>query len=234
MTLTEIEKRLKALKAKGYIDSLRKGPTGIGYTFEYELGLKETNVSIPDLGGRVELKATRKNSSSLITLFTFNKGVWKISQKDLIKTYGYKDEKGRQAFYNVVWQNSANSQGLLIESDEKENLVKIMSVKTGQLIAEWSVFNLVAKFVTKFERLIFIMAHSKRNVENKEQFHFAEAYYLEKPSVKSFIKSFKNGNIGIDIRMHLKPNGSVRNHGTGIRVYESKLLSLFEKSRSLL
>jgi hypothetical protein len=81
MTLQEIQRDLKRLKDKGYISSLRKGPTGIGYTLEKELNLKENNIAIPDIGGRVELKATKINASSLITLFTFNKGVWQIPQQ---------------------------------------------------------------------------------------------------------------------------------------------------------
>lgn len=91
MTLKEIQKKLETLKAKGYVSSKRRGPTGIGHTLEQELNLNETNIAIPDIGGRVELKATRKNSSSLITLFTFNRGVWQIPQIDVIEKYGYVD-----------------------------------------------------------------------------------------------------------------------------------------------
>ncbi|MBF0517873.1 MAG: hypothetical protein HQK97_12330 [Nitrospirae bacterium] len=75
MTFVEIIKRLKSLKEQGFIQSLRRGPTGVGYTLETKLALNETNISLPDIGGRVELKATRRSSSSLITLFTFNRGV---------------------------------------------------------------------------------------------------------------------------------------------------------------
>ena len=85
MTLIELKKRLKALKNRGFISSKRKGPTGIGYTFETELHLKETNIAIPDLGGRIELKTTRENSNSFVTLFTFNKSVWQIHPKEAIK-----------------------------------------------------------------------------------------------------------------------------------------------------
>ncbi len=68
MNLNELTKRLRQLSEKGFIKSQRKGPTGIGHLLESELGLSETNIAIPDIGGRVELKATRKDSKSLITL----------------------------------------------------------------------------------------------------------------------------------------------------------------------
>jgi len=102
MQLKELIKRLEKLREKEFIQTIRRGPTGIGHLAESELGLSETNIAIPDIGGRVEMKATRRNANSLITLFTFNKAVWKIKQKDIINKYGYKDEQGRQALYNIV------------------------------------------------------------------------------------------------------------------------------------
>jgi len=92
MQLKELVERLTQLKEKGFLETSRKGPTGIGHLLEKELGLFETNIAIPDIGGRIELKATRRKSNSLITLFTFNRAVWLINQKDLILHYGYKDE----------------------------------------------------------------------------------------------------------------------------------------------
>ncbi len=91
MTLKEIERRLCALKRKGYVLSLRKGSTGVGYTFEQEMDLSETNIPVPDLG-----------STSLVTLFCFNRGVWHVSQKDLIKRYGYIDDLSKKALKNTI------------------------------------------------------------------------------------------------------------------------------------
>jgi len=72
MQLKELIKKLEALEQKGYLETSRQGPTGIGHLLEKEMGLFENNIPIPDIGGRVELKATRRNVNSLITLFTFN------------------------------------------------------------------------------------------------------------------------------------------------------------------
>ena len=84
MTLKEIENKLRKLKERGFIITHRKGPTGIGHTLEQELQLSETNLAIPDIGGRIELKASRKESGSMITLFTFNKAVWQMPQKEIL------------------------------------------------------------------------------------------------------------------------------------------------------
>ena len=74
MELPEFIKKFKLLKARGFIPSQRKGTTGIGYTLEFELGIDENNIAGPDFG-KIELNAHRAKSNSMITLFTFNKGL---------------------------------------------------------------------------------------------------------------------------------------------------------------
>lgn len=234
MTLAELIKRLKALKAKGYIKSRRKGDTGIGHTCEYELGLKESNIPMPDIGGRVELKTTRNSSKSLNTLFTFNRGVWKLKPREMIKKYGYMDEQDRWAYYNTIWSGKVNSQGLTLFINENEKTVGIQSHKSAEIIASWSIYTLLAKFMTKFERLLFVKADSKMSDGGVEFFHFVEAYYIENPTAAAFLESFRNGIIGVDVRMHLRPNGTVRNHGTGFRIFEIEFQSLFSSRRKLL
>ncbi|MFX1588732.1 MAG: MvaI/BcnI family restriction endonuclease, partial [Promethearchaeota archaeon] len=135
MTLQEIKRRLKRLKEKGYIQSLRKGPTGIGFTLEKELNIKENNIAIPDIGGRVELKATRINASSLITLFTFNRGVWQIPQRKVIEKYGYLDEKQRLALYNLARVGDVNTQGLTLVINDSKSQVNLIHKASNTLIA---------------------------------------------------------------------------------------------------
>lgn len=233
MNLQQLQRELSKLRDKGYVTSLRKGPTGIGYTLERELNLKENNVAIPDVGGRVELKSSRRNASSLITLFTFNRGVWHIPQKMVIENYGYQDESGRFALYNMVRVGEINSQGLTVRIDEKKNEVHLIHEFSNTLIAVWSAYTIVGKFLNKTERLLLVLADSKLRKDKKEEFHFNEAYLLTDPKPENFVEAFKKGSIVIDIRMHLKPNKAVRNHGTGFRIREIDIPLLYSTRRNL-
>lgn len=233
MTLNELTKKLKEISSKGFIKSQRKGPTGIGHLLETELGLSETNIAIPDIGGRVELKATRKDSKSLITLFTFNRGVWKIRQNELIERWGYIDKDGRKSLYTTVNNLSPNPLGFYYEIDELKNVLILKNKMNEQTIVEWSVYVVAGKFMTKLDRILFVLAANKI-IDNEEYFHFNEAYLLEKPSIDNFIKAFKNNLILIDIRMHIKPSGGVRNHGTGFRIYEKELINLYSIKKKIL
>jgi hypothetical protein len=232
MTLKEIISRLQILSDKGFIASKRKGPTGIGHLLESELELFETNVAIPDVGGRVELKATRKNIRSLITLFTFNRGVWKIKQIDLITKYGYIDEDNRRALYCDV-SIKPNAQGLFITIDSVRNLICLKHVDADESLAEWSTYVIAGKFMTKMDRLILVLAENLKDKE-AEQFYFKEAYLLEQPTPEKFLEAFKKGEVILNIRMHLKESGGVRNHGTAIRTYEQHLDLLYNKKRKIL
>lgn len=233
MNLNELRKKLQEIKKRGYIESLRSGSTGIGYTLEKLLDLNENNLPIPDLGGRVEIKTIRKDSQSLITLFTFNKGVWQISQSEIIKTYGYKDEKERLALKNTLFYKKEIPQNIMIELDEVNNLIQLVDKQTKKVLAIWDIYNIVGKFMSKLGRLLVIFADRKYQ-NDKEFFYYNEGYILSNPSSRKFIKAFKDSLIGIDLRMHLKENGSVRNRGTGFRIKEKDLIELYENIVAIL
>ena len=233
MTLTELKRRLKALKNRGFIPSKRKGPTGIGYTFESELNLKETNVAIPDLGGRIELKTTRENSSSFVTLFTFNKAVWQIHSKEAIKRYGYFDKNKRHCLYVRVGFGKPNNQGLLLAMDNSNENLQLKD-ESGLLIGNWKISHIVAKFLSKMGRLIVVFADSMKNKIGVEEFFYKKAYLLENPSDDNFVNAIKKKSAFVDVRMYLRPDGSVRNHGTAFRVYERDLGLLYKTKKELI
>ncbi len=233
MRLLELTKRLQSLRDKGFVKTIRKGPTGIGHLLEHELELKENNIAIPDIGGRVELKATRRNASSLITLFTFNKGVWRIKQADLIAKYGYMDENERHALYNIVNMKTPNSQGFYLTIDIEKHLIILRNVSVNNSIAEWSTYVIAGKFMTKLDRLVLILADSKYE-EDAEYFHYNEAYLLEEPTPDKFLEAFEKNELMIDLRMHLKESGGVRNHGTGFRISEKNLMDLYARIKQLM
>ncbi len=212
--------------------SRREGSTSIGHTLEQELGLTENNLAIPDISGRVELKATRKNSSSLITLFAFNKAVWRIHPKEVIEKYGYIDEKSRQALQSRVSCSRYNSRNLKIELDKIDHKVHLYS-NTEDLLATWNIYTIVGKFISKFEKLLIVFADTRR-VHGKESFLFNEAYLLKEPLPECFLRAFENSQIVIELRMYLKNTGSVRNHGTAFRIKESDIIHLYKDKQQIL
>ena len=156
MTLKEFKSKLTTIEKLGYVQSKRKSNTGIGYTLETLLGIKENNIKLPDLG-KFELKSKRKNVQTFVTMFTFNSGVWKIHQKDVIKTYGYKDKQKRKALKCFV-RIKPNPQGLYLKVTSK---ALQLYHHDKNLIAEWSATTLLEYFARKLPQLILVLANTR-------------------------------------------------------------------------
>ena len=234
MRLSELRQLMRELSEMGFVKSERTGSTGIGHTLEEWLGVSENNLPIPDLSGRVEIKATRTTTNNLITLFTFNKSVWQLTQSEVIERWGYFDEgRQRYALYSMVSATEVNPQGLRIILPDGSDTLSVIDAESEEVLATWDIYSVVGKFMSKFERLLFVRAEP-RMVGGVEEFHYLAARLLTEPNSLMFRKSFLAGKGFIDIRMHLRPNGSVRNHGTGFRIREQDLPSFFGLVEDLL
>ena len=200
---------------------MRRGNTGIGYTLETLLGIAENNIKLPDFG-IIELKSKRKNVSTPVTMFTFNSGAWKLSQKETIQKYGYKDKQNRQALKCFV-TTSVNAQGLFVKV-ENDSLILSHTDKT--VIAEWKGIDLASYFKAKLPALALVLADTT-TIDGREAFHYDEAYLLSNPTEDTLLESIEKGVILVDLRMHLNSNGGVRNRGTAFRIKEANLVNCF-------
>ena len=67
--MTNSNEAIWRVEKKGFIPSHQAGDIGVGKTLEDELGVEENSVQVTELG-EVELKVTRGDSNSKLTLFT--------------------------------------------------------------------------------------------------------------------------------------------------------------------
>jgi hypothetical protein len=229
MLLSKFKARLRKIQSRGYISTKRKGNTGIGYTFESLLGLKENNIRIPDLGN-IELKTKRRNTSSKVTMFTFNRGAWIVPLSEVIKKYGYVDKYERHALKCTV-SIKPNPQGLYLRTTRKD--LQLHNLKKD-IIASWKSDILMDYFSRKLPSLIIVTADTRRNSRGREEFHYSEAYLLNYPSKQGLLKLIDKGYIVVDLRMHLTKSRQVRNRGTAFRIAEENLLRCFKKVTKLL
>lgn len=226
MTLQEFKIRFENIKKRGFIPTLRNGPTGIGYTLETELGIEENNIAEPDIEN-IEIKAHRTKGNSLITLFTFNNKVWQIPSLDAVKKYGSKDKNGRLGLYYTM-SLKPNSEGLFLHVADEEISVRHIS---GEVIAIWKLEDLAKRFVQKIPALLFVSAFTEER-DGKEYFHFYRAQLMKNTTPELLADQFRAENILVDLRLHDK-GSRARNHGTGFRTYEDKLPLLFSEIRDI-
>ncbi|MCX6155998.1 MAG: MvaI/BcnI family restriction endonuclease [Candidatus Kapabacteria bacterium] len=221
MTIEEFAKDFKIIKAKGFIQSTRRGPTGIGHTLETQLEIIENNAAFPDIEG-AELKAHRTKGNSLITLFTFNRKAWKMPPLEAVKLHGSLDKDGRQGLYYTM-SLKPNSAGLFLEVQKTEISVRHIS---GSIIATWQLQTLADRFMQKMPALLFVSAFTEER-DGIEYFHFYRAQLMKGTSPELLADQFRAENILVDLRLHDKVTRA-RNHGTGFRTFENKLPLLFQ------
>jgi hypothetical protein len=226
LTLDEFKKRFAKIRKMGWVPSRRKSNTGVGYTLETLLGIQENNIALPDLG-TVELKSHRVNSTSMITLFTFNRNVWKMNPLKAIRTYGTRDKNGRLGLYFTM-SPTPTSTGLFLYIEEETISVRHIS---GELIAEWNLDALAQQFMRKLPALVLVSALSEIRGDT-EYFSYTSARLLEGTSPEILREQILAGNILVDLRLHDQPS-SARNRGTGFRARKNKLPLLFSTMMEL-
>jgi len=222
MELSEFVEKFHDLRGQGFVASHRRGPTGVGKTLEDLLHLPENNIASPDLG-LIELKAHRSNSTSLITLFTFNRKVWQMKPLDAIRQYGSLDPKGRLGMYYTMLLKP-NSAGLFLYVEKEHVSVRHIS---GNVIAVWSLESLVQQFVRKIPALIVVSAYAEMRGDI-EYFHYFRARLMKNPSPALLADQFREETIFLDLRLH-DAETKARNHGTGFRIADKNLPSLFRE-----
>ena len=82
--------------------------------------------------------------------------------------------------------------------------------------------------------LVIVYADTRINSDGREEFWFNEAFYLTQPNEDNLLDLIKKNIIIVDVRMHLKENKAVRNHGTGFRINEEFLNLCFGSRKKLI
>lgn len=231
-SLGEFKTKLKIISEKGFVRSLRKGDTGIGYTLESLLGIGENNVPLADLG-EIELKAYRKDSGSMLTLFTCEpKPAGGDRDKMLLKEFGYPSEKkGRiRELYCTINASRYNNQSLKLSVEQ--NVIRVTS-SSKNIDVYWNFEALGERFNKKIQKLIVVEAEAMFQ-DDEERFYFSDAYLLGGFDFKSFCKLVESDSVTVDFRMHLRNKETVRNHGTAFRVHKKRLMECYQTKEKLL
>ena len=233
MDLKSLKKKLQKIEKQGFIKTHRAGDTGIGKTLEDLLGIQENNIPLHDISGVAELKAYRKDTTSMLTLFTLEP-LPRGGDRDklLLDNFGYSKRNNQRSkeLYSPLLCRRYNNQGLKL-SVEKDK-IRIQG-KGRRLNIYWNMESVEKKFHDKLPALVYVLA-DKKIIDNKEHFHFNEAYLLTDFNFMSFKKMVKKDEIVIDIRMHYRPNGSIRNHGTAFRMKINRLYCAFKNKKKLI
>ena len=222
------------VSARGFVKTLRPGDTGVGYTLETLLEIPENNSPRGDFQG-MEIKAYRDSETEFddqekMNLF-LKEPEWLdgLTTAERIQQYGYKDPNGRQAWYLSATsrRNEANLQLVVTEQGD------VLELHRNDLpIARWSVEVLEQRLQEKHAHSVFVGAES-RGKGADEEFWYKTVTWCQEPSAKRLLELAATGDIIVELRMHLRPDGSARNHGTAFRIRKHKLQTLFREQKTI-
>ena len=233
MNLKTLKKKLQNIKKQGFVKSHRVGDTGIGKTLEDLLGIKENNIPLHDISDVAELKAYRRDATSMLTFFTLEP-LPEGGDRDrlLLDNFGYskRDNQRSKELHSTLSCRRYNNQGLKLSVGKDK--IRVQG-KGKRLNIYWDIESLEKKFHDKLPALVYVLA-DRKIIKNKEHFNFNEAYLLTDFDFESFKKMVKKDEIVVDFRMYYRPDGSVRNHGTGFRVKINKLYHAFKNKKKLI
>jgi hypothetical protein len=224
-SFTELLEKFDGIKERGWIDSLRTGDTGIGYTFETLLGIQENNDQRADFQGiEIKCKGTKEgevSTSSKINLFQAGP-VWlaEATAKERIRILGRPGDDGLYACYSQVTA-TPNNLGLLLDILHASEKIDLR--KSAEALGFWRFSKLAKRLAEKHSRAAFVKARV-RNTKTKSQYAYEELVYCDQPSIERFVKLVADRNIVFEFTMSEKPDGTIRNHGYPWRLIRAEFL----------
>ena len=224
LTLEQIQQKLIEINQKGFIGiseaDYRRDDGITGQLLEKEFGLRENNLSVPDLGV-YELKGFRKGSGNL-TLFhkTPNRGLTPIQMFDrfgYVKASNRNPEVLKKKLFTTITGKKFNRLGLKLVSAET-NTIEVYH--HDEFISGWN----LTQALNKPEKVIIVFAETTGKVNTlEERFHFKEAYRCE--GFKDLTELVNDGVIFLDLCIDQVVGDTKVPHDRGphIRIRKSKL-----------
>lgn len=238
------------IAAMGWVPNARPGNSGgVGNTLEDLLGIEENNLPIPN-AAEWELKAQRKNTRSLTTLFHIEPSprALKFVPEIFLKKYGWRHKEAgkkypecEKSFRQTICGDQCTDRGFQVTLDFDNRRVQIsfdhtkvsprhsgwlQNIPLGELDPQpyWGFDDLAHKAGTKLLNCFYVQADVKR-VNGMEYFHYNSVQLLRKFSFVGFLAQIKSGNILIDIDAR-----TGHNHGTKFRMRQNCMPNLYEEA----
>ena len=247
-TKESLIKALIEIRNRGWIPTGRKNNDGgIGNTLEDLLGIEENNLPIPN-ATEWELKAQKKDTTSLITLFHVEPSprAYKFVPSILLPEFGWSHQEAGQKYSNdeKSFRQTINALGfsnrgftVRVDRNERKVLIDFDSSKivgtdhpewiqsVSHKILEpkpyWGFDDLYHKAGTKLHNCFFVWAESKR-INGILHFHYQGIYMLKRFDLNKFIDAIESGNVYIDFDAR-----TGHNHGTKFRLRREALINLY-------
>ena len=239
-SIIKLKNKFNEIKKMKWVESKRKGPTGIGYTFETLLGRDENNLPYYDFED-IEIKVHRKKSSSPIHLFSATPdGDELFPIKKILNKIGYPDKINSEykVFNFTITGNNYTNLGYYKRLKIKVNYFKrkvdlrVVNNKNEKydLNISWSYDLLKEKIKYKIKHLAIIDADVK-TINGKEFFRYDRINFYKIKGFNHLIKLIDDGIINITFKIGVfrdgPRKGQIHDRGTDFSIKKKDLELLY-------
>ncbi|MDR1452617.1 MAG: MvaI/BcnI family restriction endonuclease [Candidatus Margulisbacteria bacterium] len=258
-TKPELIEKLKEISALGFVQNKRQGSAGgVGNTLEDLLGIEENNLPIPN-AAEWELKAQRKNTTALTTLFHIEPSPRAIRfvPQMLLPKYGWKHQNAgkkypvnEKSFRQTIQGQSRSDRGfkVVVDCENKKVLISFDANSVDvQQHKEW--LNSVKRNIGLTEldpqpywgfddlahkagtklHNAFYVQADVKTEQGIEFYHYNKIMMLQKFNFAGFLKALEAANVFVDFDAR-----TGHNHGTKFRLKQNALPMLYEKQTVIL
>lgn len=235
-----LKNEFKRIKRMGLIEPLRKGSTGLGYTFETLLNKKEDQECLPDFRG-IELKTKLGYSKSPLTLFTFAPKRFKETATNYIfEKYSYPkyNDKNTLEFKRDVYSKKLIKRfnyEFKLSVDYFDQQIVMKSYYNGKFVEDvcyWDFKTLEKKLKVKLSKLAIIYAYPYKK-DNKLYYKYLKMNTYKLRGFFEFLQLIQQDKIFVKIGLQNKiekdGNVIIDNHGVAFKIHNEFIEELFIK-----
>ena len=232
--IKQLETKFNIINNRGWVKSLRKGATGIGYTFECLINKKEDCRPLPDFKS-IEIKTIRNNSIKKIHLFSvLPDGDCDNPVQRMLSILGYRTKSNNKLRCCVnVYANKYTQLGyykfLILNVDEINRKIELLGVNNFNnslnLNISWSFKLLEERVENKLMNLALIHADNKF-INSNEYFHYSNIQFYTFKGFDVFLNYVKDGTIDVGINIG-EINGKYYSHGVFFSIKEKDLCKIY-------
>lgn len=238
--LRELMRLLTEIARSGFVETLRDGPTGVGFTLETLLGIRANSSRSPDFRG-IELKAHRlgKSGRAARTRTTLLSQIpdWKNSRletaRELLNAFGYRRRDDDRLQLYCTCAESPNPQGLYLEHEDKSETLHARAMLAGEAapqdVVSWNLAALQEHLATKHQQTVWVGAEVQTGLSGKEAFRYRRVAVTSSPRVERFGSLVETGDITMDFTLSEREGGRVRDHGYLFKIRPQSAHLLFNR-----
>lgn len=231
-----LKKEFTKIKNLGLIKSMRKGSSGLGYTFETLLNKEEDQLCQPDFG-TIELKCKLKYTNYALTLFNCSPlRNDAYATRYILDKYGYYNSLNCKNFSRFVfskYSKSVNGYEFKLKVDYNKKFVFMQSYFNSiflENVCSWSFKVLENKLTCKISNLALVYANSY-NIDGERYYKYTKMFIYKLKSFDKFLELLNNDKIYVAFYMKegvsILGNPQMDTHGVAFKIKKQDISKLY-------